>query len=302
MNEDSKASVQTEDQITAPAEKRNPAFHLFLYLVAFISLAFVVAGINNVYFQLINKFIQEPEGVRVYSAMFDSGALKFAISSLIVAAPIYLGVFSMINRKLIKEEIEAASFVRKVITYLALVAFSAMSLGSIVSIIYNYLDGELTQKFFLKTLVFFIVSGYFFSFYFWEIRRKVFDLKQFRMFFSLAVLLVLSALIVGFAIVDSPQVTREKRQDQQLLERLSTFRYDINNFYEQKKQLPDIEKKELVLPQGIIYKKLSESDYQLCANFKHDSGASRFEGELTYKAGEYCFTFNVFQTNQKEAF
>lgn len=195
-------------------EKSNPAFHLFLYLVSFLSLGFMVFGILVSFFQAINKFIPDSllDG-NTGGNYFDNDVMKFGLSALIVTIPIYYGVLFLLNKKLERRDIFENSPVRKVITYLALVAFSAMAIGSLVTLLYTYFDGELTTRFVLKTIAFFVVSVFFFSFYFWEIRRAKFSDDKFNKLFAVSLLLAVGALVLGFFVIDSPKVAREKRQD-----------------------------------------------------------------------------------------
>jgi hypothetical protein len=84
-------TAENSSNETVIEEKKNPAFHLFLYLVAFLALGFLVAGEIIVFFQMINKFVPDPESLRLnYSYVYyDNDALKFGLSALIVALPIY---------------------------------------------------------------------------------------------------------------------------------------------------------------------------------------------------------------------
>jgi hypothetical protein len=237
---------ETVDKIInkSSEEKSNPAFHLFLYLVSFLSLGFMVFGILVSFFQAINKFI--PDSLldsNLGGNYFDNDVMKFGLSALIVTIPIYYGVLFLLNKKLERMDILADSPVRKVITYLALVAFSAMAIGSLVTLLYTYFDGELTTRFVLKTIAFFVVSVFFFSFYFWEVRRAMFHDDKFNKLFAVSLLLAIGALVLGFFVIDSPKVAREKRQDNTTIQhirnavRIVTSEYsgedkfDVNNNY-----------------------------------------------------------------------
>ncbi len=282
------------------AEKKNPAFHLFLYLVSFLSLGFVVAGIITVYFQVVNKFVSEPAEFSdvISSGLLDQGAVKFGISSLLVASIVYYLVLRLIDSKLRNGEIAPDSTVRKFITYLALFVFSAMAIGSLVALLFNFLDGELTAKFFLKILVFFIVSIFFFSFYFWEIRRKDFPKKPFEVLYFISMLISVSALIWGFMIVDSPRVSREKKIDSELEMRMRRTSNEASSFYFKDKRLPSVEKKELKIEEGVEYKVLDQENYELCGNFRQPkTEPGEFEAQWNHPAGQHCFKINVTKDN-----
>ena len=205
-------------------EKSNPAFHLFLYLVSFLSLSFLVAGILISIHQAINKFIPDS----LDSSYFDNDAIKFGLSALIVTIPLYYGILFLLNRKLERKEIPADSLVRKTITYLALVAFSAMAIGSLVSIMYSYFDGEITTRFVLKALSFLFVSTFFFGFYFWEIRRSEFFKSMFMNFFIASIVIALASMVLGFFVIDNPTTARNKRIDNELIQNMRDAGRKIN--------------------------------------------------------------------------
>ncbi len=216
---------QTQNVVEMSGEKQNPAFHLFLYLVSFLSLGFLVAGILISIHQAINKFI--PDSLED-SSYFDNDAIKFGLSALIVTIPLYYGILFLLNKKLERKEIPADSLVRKVITYLALVAFSGMAIGSLVAIMYNYFDGELTTRFVLKAFSFFLVSLFFFGFYFWEIRRAEFVKSIFIKLFLISIGIALVSMILGFFVIDSPKTARDKRIDNDLIVNMQDASRKIN--------------------------------------------------------------------------
>ena len=278
-------------------EKKNPAFHLFLYLVSFFSLGFVVQGIISIYFQIINKLVKDPLDVTgYYSGQLDSGALKMGISSLIVSFPIYYLLVYFINKKLEKGEIDPFSKIRKFITYFAMFVFSAMSIGSLIVLLYNYLDGEFTAKFFLKSLVFFVVSIFFFVFYLKEIRRKEFPGKFWKPLFVLSMMITLSALAGGLLVVDSPTVAREKKLDKEVVEEMNTVMYDIKSFYTANNRLPKVEENEIKPGKAVEYSRTGEAAYELCATFKQPAEKAEVmygREDWSHPAGRYCFKFNA---------
>ncbi|MEA2006727.1 MAG: DUF5671 domain-containing protein [Patescibacteria group bacterium] len=299
MENNNLSAKKTEQRVDKDEEKKNPAFHLFLYLVEFLSLGFLVAGEIIVFFQMINKYIPDPEKLNLdYSYVYyDNDALKFGLSALIVAVPIFFSILMLIEKKLGKNEIDPGSLVRKFITYLAMFAFSAMAIGSLISLLYNYFDGELTARFVLKAIAFFLVSVVFFGFYFWEIRRKEILKKTFMPFYSSLLFLGVACVVLGFVVIDNPKVTREKRIDRELVNEMRSFTYGVNDFYKLHKQLPNKNERTLNRTNGkITYKPGEEDLYELCGDFIRESDESdrdRFSGDWFHDSGEHCFTFDA---------
>ncbi|MEK7085265.1 MAG: DUF5671 domain-containing protein, partial [Patescibacteria group bacterium] len=61
--------------------------------------------------------------------------------------------------------------IRKWLVYFTLFAASLFIIGDLIALIYNFLQGELTVRFFLKILTVFFVAGSVFWYYFMDIRK-----------------------------------------------------------------------------------------------------------------------------------
>lgn len=285
-------------------EKVNPAFHLFLYLSSFFSLAFLIAGLLTTLFQFVNKYIpdtalgQDPYAV----SAFDDSSLKVGISMLFIASLVYFVVARLINKKLGKGEIRPDSVVRKFITYIALFILVAISIGSLATLFYNYLTGELTSNSFGKIIAFFVVNGYFAYFYFWEIRRKEFMGKQFNNFYYGVLVVAAVAFVSGIVIADSPQVTREKKIDENQIQEMQNMNSNIEIYFTNNKVLPRIDQisKSEKFP-AIEYKVDSDKIYELCGEFLQVRDKVDFYSkQWNHPAGKYCFKLNIDERQTKD--
>ncbi|MDD3498217.1 MAG: DUF5671 domain-containing protein [Candidatus Moranbacteria bacterium] len=285
-----------KNSISKNSEKTNPAFHLFLYLAMFFSLGFVVFGAVGSFFALIDKTFESAV------ESFYQESLRSAIASLVIAIPAYYSILFIINNKLAKGEIEPDSGIRKAISYLAIFVFFAMSIGSLVSLLFGYLNGELAEVSFLKTLVFLAISALMFAFYFWEIKRASFSKKVFDIYFSLSLLIAFSAVATGFAIVDSPRVTREKKQDREIIEAMENARQRIENFYFNNGKLMESEEFENIglekdVREKIIYNISGDKEYELCSRFNYSSEDGYIydylKNEWRFPAGDHCFKLRI---------
>lgn len=86
----------------------------------------------------------------VGSSYSNDGQLKFAIASLIIATPIFYIISNLINRGLKKGELDKESWIRRWLTYFILLVSSIVLLGVFISVILNFLNGELTSRSILK--------------------------------------------------------------------------------------------------------------------------------------------------------
>lgn len=277
-------------------EKINPAFHLFLYLSSFFSLGFLIAGLLTTLFQFVNKYVPDSAlGKDVYAiSAFDDSALKVGISMLLIASLVYFTTAYLVNKKLGKSEIRPDSIVRKFITYIALFVLVAISIGSLATLFYNYLTGELTSNSFGKIIAFFLVNGSFAFFYFKEIRRKDFAGKMFDNFFYGALGVVAIAFISGIAVADSPAVTREKKIDQSVVSEMQNMNSNIEIFFSNNKRLPKADEIEKSAKFAIEYKIDNDRVYELCAEFLQPQEKVDFYlKQWNHPAGKHCFKLNI---------
>lgn len=285
-------------------EKVQPAFHLFLYLASFFSLGFLISGIISVYFQLVNKYIEDTAVIDQFSSgsSFDDAAVKYGLSSLLIAAIVYFPISYLINKKLAKGEIRQDSLVRKFLTYIALFILVAISIGSLAVLFYDYLNGELTGNAFGKITAFFLTALFFAAFYFWEIRRKEFVEKAFKMFYGAAIFIALSGLVTGLMIADSPKVAREKKIDNNIVSEMQNMKSNIESLYDNSKRLPAIQEIQKSAKFEIKYAVKSEKEYQLCGKFLQTQDKKDFYmKEWNHPSGDYCFTFNIDKRESKGA-
>ena len=295
----------------------NSAKFTFLYLLSLISLIFVVISVGNIIFQLINKHIADT--ISIYRGVYSSDAIKFAISSLIIAAPVYYLSVREINKNLFLGKLDIASGVRRWLTYLILFIASVVSIGWLIVTIYSFLDGELTLKFSLKTLSVLIISATTAIYYFYDIQReKAKDIKDkfIKNYFWGTILLVIVVFMLGLFFVESPQETRQRKTDNLILEKFMKISFALDNFYVDNGKLPenleelkgdvtylrDEDIRHNKTNKVIEYKVLDENKYALCAEFyldnirADDKRYSYLREEWPHKAGHQCLFKKVTKT------
>ena len=134
----------------------------FFYLVIFVTLYTSAYNLGSLLFQFINRAFPIPTQV---SAKQINDTIRFSISALVVAFPIFLYVSNLMSRSVSLDPGKRASKVRKWLTYLTLFIVACILIGDFVSLIYNFLGGELTARFALKVLVVGSISGAVFAYY-----------------------------------------------------------------------------------------------------------------------------------------
>lgn len=263
-------------------EKNSAAKFAFYYVFSLIALIFTAQSVGMIIFQIINKNIVD--ALETFQGQYSSGALKFAISAIIIASPIYFLTTAQINKNLFSGKLEKDAGVRKWLSYLILLVSSLVMLGFLVGVIFNFLNGELTIKFILKALSAIIISAIIFTYYFYDIRRaNVIGAKDkiIKIYFFASLVLIIAALISAFVFVESPAETRKIKYDAKIIENFNQIDSGINEYYRLNKKLPDnldillkettfLREENLLDPvskKKFDYKVADEKTYELCATF-----------------------------------
>lgn len=274
------------------AQKGSAAKHMFYYLLALVTLGFAAIGLGQILFQMINASF--PETTYYYESAYSSYVLRFGISSVIVAGPIYGLISYLINRDLSKGTLDKDSAVRKWLTYLILLASVFTVMGFLIGFLNSFLLGELTVKFILKVLSAIAISSLIFAYYLYDIRREKFASKTVIRIFGVATLIIaIATLVGGFMVIESPSKVRSLREDDERVNRLRNISYQVEAYYGENKKVPDdlspLEKniltynfKDPVTEKPFEYRVLDAKKYELCAEFVNSNKDTQEEYPADY--------------------
>jgi len=131
----------------------------FLYLLFFIMLAIVAWSLGSLLFAMINTALPDAANTNSYRSRWVLRQMRFGIAGLVVASPIFFFLARFLSKARQKDPALQRSQIRKWLTYLTLVAAGATLVGDAISLVYNLLDGELSLRFILKSLVIAVISG-----------------------------------------------------------------------------------------------------------------------------------------------
>jgi hypothetical protein len=295
-----------------PIEKEsNSALHFFLYLLAFLSLGFIAFGSGDIIFEFINKYFPDTLS-ESYLASFDQGSVKFGIAALFVSVPIFFYLMNLISNALYSGSMSEKSKIRRWLIYIVLFFAAGTIIGDLITLIIYFLDGDIVARFLLKVLTILIIAGAIFYYYFWDVRKidaqnKIYKENKIAFFSSLALILII--FISGFFIIDSPSVTRDKKQDTQTVYDLQSVNRDIDDYYySDANRLPQTlnelkstkYESTIQMNSQMEYAKLSELSYKLCGVFKQsDMEDAKYKSVVdpneswAHDAGKFCFVRNV---------
>jgi hypothetical protein len=165
-------SLYAEVDFPVPVPRRKPylsAREAFIYLVLFTCLYISAFNFGSLLFDFINRWF--PDALRTYE-ITDLSSIRFAVSALLVAFPIYLWLSSMTMKSIKADPEKRGSKIRKWLTYITLFITAGILIGDLISLLFNLLGGELTARFMLKTLVVLVIAGTVFGYYLWDLRQE----------------------------------------------------------------------------------------------------------------------------------
>ncbi len=306
------------------SEENHSAKFAFYYLLSLVALLFMAIGSGLILFQIINKNIIDLVSDTYYRGRYSGSALRFGLSSLIVATPIYYFLAIQIQKNLYKGTLKNDSGVRKWLSYFVLLVSSVVMIAWFVSIINSFLSGELTLKVILKFFSILLISGLIFGFYLYDLKRKeVLGVKDklVKFYFIGTLLIVLIIFISGFVFVESPFQVRNRKFDQKLISKFSKINNNIRSYYLSNHRLPNTleelrnyypnlkenDFKNIKTGKKIEYKVLGKYNYELCSDFltsnlnDSDSPNSFYlDGNWPHDKGYQCIKKNIEKHNLNE--
>lgn len=295
-------------------EQHHNAKFAFFYMLSLVALVFTAISTGMIIFQIINKTMSD----LVNSGMYSSGALKFAISAIIIAAPIYYITMWRINKSLRLGQMNPQSGIRRWLTYLILFVVSVVVIGWLIATVNSFLDGQMTWKFILKFLTVLAISAIIFTYYLYDIKRGQTNGqdKVICVYLYATILVVLSSFVAALFFVESPKAAGQRRHDEAIVDSFNNISAAVNQYYVLNQKLP-ANLQELVdqaaggkyyylTPDSLmdqvtkepyVYEIVNGSDYRLCATFLSSTKDTtnndldsryRFDGRWTHEAGYQC--------------
>jgi|SRR3972149_729430 len=211
----------------------------FLYLFSTIALWIVATNFGTIIFQIINIYI--PDVAMPEPPPYSRNLIRWSIASLIVVFPIYVLVMRFLNRDVRTFAEKAELKIRKWLLNLTLFLAAIVIISDLISLIYNFLQGELTLRFSLKIITIFVISAGIFSYY-----RKILKSENLQQpSFTLAIFpkivigLVTVSIIAGFVATGLPKGQRLERLDESRISALSFIEQRIYDYWKVNKKLPD---------------------------------------------------------------
>ena len=137
----------------------------FFYLLFFILLGVVAFNLGSLLFALIDKVVPDLLEQESYRAGMLDRQIRGAISGLIVGTPLFLWLARILLKARQENPALQRSRIRKWLIYISLVIAGMVLVGDAISLVYNFLNGELTWRFALKSLFVAAIAGSIFGYF-----------------------------------------------------------------------------------------------------------------------------------------
>lgn len=279
---------KTSDQIS----KTGPR-DVFMQLLAIIALYVGVISFGSLLFGIVNIFF--PDQLSFESARFAKNSMRWQLSILVVLFPVYVWLTSFLQKEITLNPAKRELKTRKWLLYFTLFIASIVIAGDLISLVYRFLNGELTIRFLLKVLIVLFLALSVFMYYGWNLKKEITASKHPKMkLFVKGVLVFAGAVIIfGFFIAGSPKAERMTRFDEKRTENLQSIQSSIISYWQDKNALPQnledlrddirgyIPPKDPETEGAYQYRVTGDLSFELCADFNLSSKDSK------YSSGEF---------------
>lgn len=257
---------------------------VFLYLLSTVTMAISAIAFGTIIFQAINIYL--PDVLSFQNIDGAKSGIRWAIASLIVVFPVYVLVMNFLEKDLKMFEEKRELKIRKWLLYFTLFAAAIVIIVDLITLIFNFLQGELTLRFFLKVLTVLFISASIFVYY-RKILRPIEEIKPFILgiFPKIVIGLVIVAVAGGFAVAGLPKSQRLVRLDERRISDLSVIDSQIQEYWRRHRVLPsnfeDLRADDIVAPTDPVtnsayeYNKIGDLNYELCAVFQTSGEEAR---------------------------
>lgn len=291
MGEEKGVGSREGDVLSTDSQSRAPKLYgaktLFWYLRLYFTMGIVAFATGSLWYQFINKLV--PLEISLYGGArqaLNQREAVWAIAALLVIGPAVFASAGVVRRAIRRNEIELGRGVRQWVSYLFLFYVAAIALGDLVTVLRYLISGDYSLRFFLKGSAILVITGWIFAYVWLGLRSKdALATSAIPRVMAIATAVVLvSSIIGGFFIVDSPILARAKAFDRQRVYDLQQVQQAIMNYSRINGALPDT--LEALHEAGLAvkrstedpktgepyeYKIFEDGNYEICADFATDN-------------------------------
>ena len=250
---------------------------VFLHLLSAATLYFSVVSFIMLWWQYINfLFPDKLNNLGYGSSIYEP--ILWSTSALVVAFPVYVLISWLIGLDFKTSPEKREARVRKWLWYLTLFIAAVTIIIDLITLIFNFLKGDLTTQFFLKILVILAVTVAVFVYYLWDLKKREKESNKPKLMAWLTGGVLLASVIYGFVLVGSPATQRNLRFDERRVSDLGQIQSSVADYWRQKNVLPkDLSELKTIgyavtndpeTDQPYEYSISGDVSFKLCADFK----------------------------------
>jgi hypothetical protein len=210
---------------------------VFMNIFALILLVLTAAFFGVIIFQYINIYFPDVVSDGFFQRDY-LGTVREALATLVIIFPIFLWVSRFLYRDVARHPEKRDFKLRKWLLYLTLFVAAGVIMGDLVTLLRNFLEGELTARFVLKVLTVLFIAGSVFLHYFSELREREKKLMWMGAFDKIIIIVVTVAIVAGFIVAGSPQNQRVIKYDRQRVSDLQNIQNQVIFYWQGKDKLP----------------------------------------------------------------
>ncbi len=179
-----------------------------------------------------------PDGLDYSYDPYSSG-MRTAIAALIVLFPLAIFLMRTIRRSIEDDSSRAEVWVRRWALFLTVFLAGVALAIDLITLVYYFLDGNLSARFILKVAFVLLVAAGFFMHFMADIWGYWYrNPGRARMVGWGSAAVVAIAIIAGFFIMGSPSQVRLFRLDDQRVSDLQSIQYQVTDYWQSKGKLP----------------------------------------------------------------
>jgi len=299
-----------------PVPRRRLGFsprEAFLYLLLFVALYLVAYNVGAILFALVERTWPDP-AMNAYEGWDRTRDwVRFALSSVLVAFPVYLFTSRITGRAVAADPEKRNSGVRRWLTYLTLFNAACVLIGDFIMVLAGLFKGELTARFLSKAAIVAAIGGWMLAHYMGGLRRDEAPSPRpggISQLARLAGAIVVAAMFIGLWLAGSPARARRQELDQRRVMELSNISNAVNLEIQGFGRFPPtldhlvrgrpgagLSLNDPVTKVPYTYVVIDSVRYELCATFDAPDSVGPYGTAVDpfwrHGAGHTCFTFEA---------
>jgi hypothetical protein len=191
----------------------------FMHLFAFVAFYTAVISLVLLFFLLIERALPDPTRQGNFIDYFRESSMRWLIAQVLIGFPVFMLLWRKLLGEVRQRPEKGASPIRRWLSYLTLLFAASTLMCTGMTLLYYFLDGELTLRFVLKVIVLALVATLSLV-YFQRLLRGAGEVDPIdggvswhRRFGFAAMAIVAAGLIWGMSAVGSPFEQRARKMD-----------------------------------------------------------------------------------------